>query len=166
MGAGFAYQNLGILHYSRRHVIGDLRRPASAQPITSKLLRCDWLGRIRLITTQAVRHLESYSFGSDGGFTFRAVWFASKVSRYLSILCLWSHTTANHSTSTHLQEQRLFNMWLLNSLPFMWLPFTSNESFVSNVDNTFGNSSKHLQQSNIWITHFLSSIQSTILRTH
>ena len=64
MGAGFAYQNLGILHYSRRHVIGDRRRPASAQPITSKLLRCDWLGRIRLITTQAVRHLESYSFGS------------------------------------------------------------------------------------------------------
>jgi len=24
IGAGFAYQNLGILRYSRRHVIGDL----------------------------------------------------------------------------------------------------------------------------------------------
>jgi len=27
---GFAYRNVGILRYSRRHVIGDLRRPASA----------------------------------------------------------------------------------------------------------------------------------------
>ena len=30
MGAGFAYRDLGILRYSRRHVIGELRRPASA----------------------------------------------------------------------------------------------------------------------------------------
>jgi len=30
MGTGSAYQNLGILRYSRRHIIGDLRRPASA----------------------------------------------------------------------------------------------------------------------------------------
>ena len=28
--AAFAYQNLRILHYNRRHVIGDLRRPSSA----------------------------------------------------------------------------------------------------------------------------------------
>jgi len=30
MAAGFAYRNLGILRYSRRHVTGDLRRPAWA----------------------------------------------------------------------------------------------------------------------------------------
>ena len=29
-GTGFAYRNVGILHYSRRHDIGDLRRPALA----------------------------------------------------------------------------------------------------------------------------------------
>ena len=33
--------------------------------ITDNLLRCGWLGRIRLITTRAVRHLAAYPFGSD-----------------------------------------------------------------------------------------------------
>jgi len=36
LNAGFAQRNLGILRYSRRHVIGDFRRPASAQPTTAK----------------------------------------------------------------------------------------------------------------------------------
>ena len=61
MGAGFAYRNLGILRYSIPHVkdvTGDFRqRPASAEPITAKLLRCDWLCRIGILLTRAVRHL-------------------------------------------------------------------------------------------------------------
>jgi len=87
MGAGFAYRNLGILRYSRRHVndvIGDFRpRPASAKPITAKLLRCDWLGRIGLLLTRAVRHLAAHPFGSDR-WLHRPRWVGWLV-RYLDI---------------------------------------------------------------------------------
>ena len=66
---------LGLLLYSRRHVndvIGDFRpRPASASPITAKLLRCDWLGRIGLLLTPAVRHLAAHPFAAIGGITVR-----------------------------------------------------------------------------------------------
>ena len=72
MGAGFVYPNLGILRYSRLHVIGDRQGLALALPITAKLLRCDWLGRIRLIITWAVRDLAITTF-VNGGFIFRAV---------------------------------------------------------------------------------------------
>ena len=69
MVAGFAYRNLGILRYGRRHVndvICDFRpRAASAKPITAQLLCCDWLGRIGLLLTGAVRHLAAQPFGSD-----------------------------------------------------------------------------------------------------
>ena len=44
---------------------------ASAQPITAKLLRCDWLGRIGLLLTPAVRHLAAQTFAAIGGFTVR-----------------------------------------------------------------------------------------------
>ena len=33
--------------------------------ITDDWLRCDWLGRIGVIVTRAVRHLAAYPFGSD-----------------------------------------------------------------------------------------------------
>jgi len=87
MGAGFGYRNLGILRYSRRHVnavIGDFRpRPASASPITAKLLRCDWLGRIGLPLTRAVRHLAAHPSGSDR-WLHRPRWVGWLV-RYLDI---------------------------------------------------------------------------------
>jgi len=35
MGAGFAYRNVGILRYSRQHVIGDLQQPASTTLVIS-----------------------------------------------------------------------------------------------------------------------------------
>ena len=58
-----------------------------------KLLRCDWLGRNRLIITWAVRHLAITTSGNGRCNAFRAVCMASKVSRYLSILCLRSNIT-------------------------------------------------------------------------
>jgi len=54
MGAAFAYRNLGILRYSRRHVTGDRRRP-ECFGVTSH--SCDWLDKIRLMITRAGRHL-------------------------------------------------------------------------------------------------------------
>jgi len=52
--------------------------------LTAKLLRCDWLVTIRLIITRSVR----------------AVWLVSKVSRYLSILCLWLRLAFKFPTLT------------------------------------------------------------------
>jgi len=57
--------------YSRRHVIGYRRRPASL-----------WLVRqVRLIITRAVRHLAITTLGMTGGDAFRAVSLTSKASR-------------------------------------------------------------------------------------
>jgi len=75
------------------YIIGDLRRPASAWPITAKLLRCDWLGRNRLIITRAVRHLATATF--QNGLSrmvvatrCAAVATGRRVSRYWSVLRL------------------------------------------------------------------------------
>jgi len=41
--------------------------------IADDLLRCDWLGGIRLIITRAVHHLAIATLGMIGGDAFRAV---------------------------------------------------------------------------------------------
>ena len=63
--------------------------------IADDLPRCDWLGKGRnvLIITGAVRHLAIAILEMIGFDAFRAVWLASNVSRYLSILCLCSRTS-------------------------------------------------------------------------
>ena len=68
MSAGFTYQNLAILCYSRRHIIGDHRRLASL-----------WL--VKLIITQTVRHFEIATLRVIGCHAFGAVCLTSKVSR-------------------------------------------------------------------------------------
>jgi len=74
-GRRFCISKLGLLRYSRRHindVIGDFRpRPASAQPITAKLLCCDWLGRIGLLLTRQSTILWRTLLAVIGGFTVR-----------------------------------------------------------------------------------------------
>jgi len=56
MGTGFAYQNFLVFYVT-----------AYDTWMTSlvKLLRCDWLGRIGLLLTRAVRHLVAHASGSD-----------------------------------------------------------------------------------------------------
>jgi len=54
--------------------------------VVDDLLCCDWLGRVRLIITRAVRRLAIATLGMIGGDAFRGDCSASRVSRYLSVL--------------------------------------------------------------------------------
>jgi len=77
--------------------------------ITDDLLRCDWLGRIGLILTRAVRRLAAYPFGSDW-WLHRPRCFGWQV-RYLDIYLFYVYGLYGYPVTR-------LKMHMLPSLPF------------------------------------------------
>jgi len=75
MAVGFGHRTLCVL----------CTADDTSLAIADDLLRCDWLGRTRLIITRAVSHLAIATSGKIGRDAIRAVWSRVIVSQLAAV---------------------------------------------------------------------------------